>query len=181
MTEQEEQHILLDFAETELAVTHLAKKYKRDFYTIKRLLLTVFSEQELKERERRIKSKQKLLNNPMRGKCGLLHHNAKERTICSSGYIEVFAPDWYTGNTDGNKVYEHIVVYCSNNNLTELPPGHVIHHIDLSKDNNTPNNLCMMSIGCHVQFHRALNKGATTIHEWSSFQEEYEARRVYCS
>lgn len=176
MSSEEISDILLDF-ENYNNITYIRDKYNRDFNTVKRIILRYYTEQDIKDRERYIKSKQKTESNPMSGRAGMLHHNARERNITSLGYVEVFAPAWYEGPTDGNKCYEHTVVYCSEHGLSKIPEGYVVHHIDEDKTNNNPDNLGLMSIAAHVQFHRKLREGVTTIHDWSSFQEEYEARR----
>ncbi len=90
--------------------------------------------------------------NPMAGKKGLTHHNAKEITR-SMGYRTVFKPDWWTGKTTDNRLGEHIVVYCEHNGLTELPDKHIIHHIDGNVDNNQIENLQLLSISEHIKLH----------------------------
>lgn len=91
-------------------------------------------------------------SNPMSGKTGMKHHNAVEisRTV---GYRTVFKPDWWTGKTKDSRVYEHVYIYCSENNLTEVPPKHVIHHIDGNIDNNQIENLQLLTISEHVKLH----------------------------
>lgn len=70
----------------------------------------------------------------------------------------VTRPTWYTGKTScgtPNKgyVFEHIIVYCATHNITEVPKGFVIHHIDHNKNNNCPTNLVMMTGKEHKQHH----------------------------
>ncbi len=94
----------------------------------------------------------------MKGKTGMKHHNAVEVGINSAGYKTVFAPDWYSGKRDGNKVYEHILVYCEHNGFAFLPNGMVVHHLDENKQNNHPDNLVLVSIQDHRRIHAWLNK-----------------------
>jgi hypothetical protein len=101
---------------------------------------------------RRAKRSKLGTNNPMSGKTGMKHHNAVEVSRCM-GYRTVFKPDWWTGNAKDSRIYEHVLVYCSNNNLTILPPKHVIHHIDGNIDNNQLENLQLLTISEHIKLH----------------------------
>ena len=90
--------------------------------------------------------------NPMFGKCGEQHHNAVKisRTM---GYKTVFKPSWWTGKSKDNRIGEHIYIYCVHNNLTELPDKHIIHHKDHNIDNNSIDNLELLSISEHIKLH----------------------------
>lgn len=90
--------------------------------------------------------------NPMYNKKGAKHHNAVEISRCM-GYRTVFKPEWWESNTKDSRIYEHIYVYCKHNNMTHLPKGYVIHHIDGDIDNNTITNLQMLTISEHVKLH----------------------------
>lgn len=90
--------------------------------------------------------------NPMYGRKGFLHHNSIEVTRCM-GYRTVFKPEWWTGATKQHRIYEHVYVYCKENGMTELPKGHVIHHIDGNIDNNHISNLQILTISEHVKLH----------------------------
>lgn len=90
--------------------------------------------------------------NPMFGKKGSSHHNSVEDHRWN-GYKTVFKPDWWTGNRKQHRIYEHIYVYCSQNNLTCLPKGFIVHHKDENIDNNNIDNLQMMSVSDHIKLH----------------------------
>lgn len=144
---------------SDLGVQTIMQRYNRDYYTIKKIWLTTYHEGQFKLRTSRLCRLHKVGDkNPMSGKSGMLHHNAKEVTITSGGYIEVFAPDWYKGNKDGNKVLEHILVYCEHNGYAYLPTGMVVHHLDSNRQNNHPDNLVLVSIQDHRRIHAWLNK-----------------------
>lgn len=99
--------------------------------------------------------------NPMRGRTGLLHHNSTTEVTRCMGYKTVFTPDWWEGKRMSefkSRIYEHHYVYCSANNLTSLPKGFVIHHIDQNIDNNDISNLQMLSISEHIKLHWRLRK-----------------------
>ena len=91
-------------------------------------------------------------NNPMWGKKGKLHHNSVEGSRCM-GYKTVFKPEWWGSDVKDSRVYEHTYVYCVSNNLTHLPKGYVIHHIDGNIDNNCISNLQMLTISEHIKLH----------------------------
>ena len=51
-------------------------------------------------------------------------------------------------------------VYCKHHGLPKIPSGHVVHHIDENKDNNSINNLKLITRGEHMKIHpQALGKG----------------------
>lgn len=104
-------------------------------------------------------SKSKLGNkNPMFGKKGELHHNS-EKEVRVSGYKTVFMPDWWLGkDVKSNRMYEHHYVWAKFYNQTELPKGCCIHHIDLDIDNNTIENLQLLTISEHMQLHGYIRK-----------------------
>lgn len=132
-----------------------------------------FTQKERKERHARLSAESKIGDkNPMFGKHGMLHHNAVERNMTTQGYIEVWAPAWYTGNTDSGKVLEHILVWCEANGYTAVPEGWVVHHLDHSRDNNAADNLLLMTIGEHMAYHNTIDPvRATTILQRSRQQE----------
>lgn len=158
VSEQEHKEIV-ELFHSDLGVRAIMDKYSRDYYTIKKIWLTVYHEGQFKTRTSRLCKLHKIGDkNPMKGKTGMHHHNAVERTINSSNYVQVFAPDWYVGRKDGNKTYEHIISYCEHNGLSEIPKGMVVHHMDENKQNNHPDNLILLSIQDHRRIHAWLNK-----------------------
>lgn len=92
--------------------------------------------------------------NPMKGKFGHQHHNFIGRASDNKGYYTVARPDWWTGPNKG-RVFEHHVVYCLANGLTELPKGYVIHHIDHDPGNNDPSNLQLLTPSEHTKLHQS--------------------------
>ncbi len=91
-------------------------------------------------------------SNPMAGKTGNQHHNSVEESRCN-GYLTLFKPTWWTGKTKDSRIGKHIIVYCEHHGLTELPDKHIVHHRDGNVDNNSVDNLEMLSISEHVKLH----------------------------
>lgn len=106
-------------------------------------------------------------SNPMTGKTGTKHHNSVEGPTKSGPYLAIWAPVWWTGRADGGRVLLHQVIWCAANGHTELPKGHVVHHKDHNKSNNSVENLTLMTRKAHARHHAAYNffEGATTIPE----------------
>ena len=96
--------------------------------------------------------------NPMKGKYKEQHPNYKERVSDGRGYWMILRPEWYTGRTGCNHVFEHSVVMCKALGLTEIPAGFVIHHIDGDKHNNDISNLALMTNAAHSKLHQQLRK-----------------------
>lgn len=156
---EKEWNEIVELFHSDLGVQAIMQKYSRDYYTIKKIWLTSYNEGQFKARTSRLCRLHKLgEKNPMKGKTGMQHHNAIEKEINHNGYVMVFAPDWYSGQRDGNKVYEHILVYCEHNGYAFLPKGMVVHHLDENKQNNHPDNLILVSIQDHRRLHAWINK-----------------------
>lgn len=95
----------------------------------------------------------KLKQNPMRGKTKTRHHNAVNGPTKAGQYWAVWAPDWWTGSTDNNRVLLHQVVWAEANGATCVPKGYVVHHKDHNKNNNVPSNLELLSRRDHALHH----------------------------
>lgn len=97
--------------------------------------------------------------NHMFGKKGALHHNANLGISRTMGYKTVFKPEWFTGKgVKENRIYEHHFVWCKFYNHTEIPKGCVIHHIDMNIDNNSIENLQLLTISEHMKLHQEIRK-----------------------
>lgn len=102
--------------------------------------------------------------NPMYGKCREEHHNYKDRVSDGKGYYLVLKPDWYTGRTGSKHVFEHHVVYCEHNGLTEIDTSkYCVHHIDEDKTNNHIDNLLMLTYSDHSKLHQNISNKESKI------------------
>lgn len=115
-------------------------------------------------------------DNPMYGKTGDAHHNRKERVSDGKGYWLVLKPAWYTGRRGSKHVFEHHVVVCEALRLTQIPRGFVVHHCDENPQNNSFNNLVLLTMQGHTALHQELGR-ATTISKESTLKWA-EARGV---
>jgi hypothetical protein len=170
------QQRLFDMYTNRIAMHRIQGRLGISYVTLRRYLATKYTCAEIKSRAKELLAISKLgENNPMYGRCRMLHHNAKPRTTNSAGYIEVFSPLWYKGSTDGNKVYEHIVVYCATHALTLIQEGYIVHHLNGDRTYNCPSNLLLMTVSDHIKYHWLIRKGdtesATTILNRSRVQE----------
>ena len=118
------------------------------------------SKELLKARYKYSCSQSKLGNkNPMKDKTGTLHHNSVTHDVRVSGYKTVFAPSWWQGSkVKSGRIFEHHFVWASAYNQVAIPKKFCIHHIDLNKDNNTIENLQLLSISDHMKLHSEIRK-----------------------
>lgn len=85
------------------------------------------------------------------------HHNWKGgRLIDRCGYVRVLAPEHPMALGSGY-VLEHVLVACKMIGRT-LRKNEVVHHKDENRQNNSPENLQVMTRGAHVRLHKALNQ-----------------------
>lgn len=89
-----------------------------------------------------------------------------KRYVGTHGYVMVPAPSWWkgtrtTGNYAQGKGYarEHHLIFCQANNLTSLPKGFVIHHVNHNKVDNRLENLQLMTQSEHAKHHRNNERG----------------------
>jgi DNA-binding Lrp family transcriptional regulator len=141
---------LLDFSKTQ---QDIAKKFGVSKDTVGRLIKQL-PECVRKERYSKINHYAKLgSKNPMKGKERMEHHNAKNKTS-SSGYLLVWAPDWWEGHRPHpNRAFEHHINWAIAHSKTKVPPKHVIHHKDENKQNNSADNLECMTRAEHMRLH----------------------------
>lgn len=142
---------------TDLSVNEIEKTLKhRD---VMGFIIDNYSKDYREARHRRLLSQQKLGDgNPMSGKCDTQHPNYKGLVSDGKGYFMILKPDWYTGRKGCKHIYYHHYIWCKYNNITQIPDGFVVHHIDLDKTNNDINNLALMTVSAHARLHQMLNK-----------------------
>lgn len=78
------------------------------------------------------------------------------------GYRLVRRPDHPNANSSGY-VYEHIAVAVAEEGLDALPAGHCVHHINLIKDDNEPDNLVIADHKTHQAYHTQLEELAVRL------------------
>ena len=103
------------------------------------LLKNTFTKEEFQLRKSKLRSRQQQQDKNSCWKGGKIN---------DAGYWLVNAPDWYEGSP-GNKVTrrvkEHILVYCEAHNLSKIPKGQHVQHIDGNKTNNDITNLQLLT------------------------------------
>lgn len=78
-------------------------------------------------------------------------HKVGTRKITSSGYVAVYMPDHPRAGIK-RTVYEHTLV-MERILGRYLEKGEVVHHIDLNKSNNSPDNLMLLTNEEHARLH----------------------------
>ena len=72
-----------------------------------------------------------------------------------NGYINIYMPNHPLATTNG-MVYEHVLV-AEQKIGRPLKKGETVHHIDHSRDNNSPENLLVFASNAeHAAFHKGI-------------------------
>lgn len=152
---------ILKLFHSEKTLTQIRKEVGIRYNIIADLWKQEYGEEAFNERKRLRYRQSKLKdNNPMKGKYKREHHNYKDTDRISSrkGYSRVRAPEWYEGSTWMGYVDEHVIVYCETRDLKKLPEGFVVHHLDMVKTNNSPDNLVMLTNSDHRLLHAWIDR-----------------------
>lgn len=96
-------------------------------------------------------------NNNWKGGSYLMPSTRKNSLFLTSGYKMVYNPEHEHAQSAGY-VYEHILVALKKYCLKRLPKEYCVHHIDLRKTNNSPENLCLMTRQEHSKAHNRLEE-----------------------
>lgn len=146
------------FENTNMRTVEICEVLRREFSLShsqsKDLLLITYSNSIRKARGSKLRST--LLTGT---KLGEEHHNWKGGSRIDSGYVICTKPIWYTGKAPNGEVALHILTYCENHGLTEIPKGYDVHHKDFDKLNNAPENLELLTRSEHMRLHRLKSKG----------------------
>lgn len=146
---------ILDAYDQDMPIDAIVKSFRHDYTTVRQAILTKYSVEDLKTRFKRLcaERKQGALN-PMFGRHRSKHPNYVEVQTTHSGYLRTRnIPEWYTGPNKDGRVYLHRLKYCEYHGLTDLPAGYVVHHIDGHKQNNSKENLELLSVSEHMTHH----------------------------
>lgn len=77
------------------------------------------------------------------------------KTFINKGYLFVRPTEWYTGKLNGGFVAAHVLIACAAAEITRVPDGYDVHHIDYDKLNNDPHNLQVLTHSDHAKLHAA--------------------------
>lgn len=155
-----ESEIIKLYNETELTIQEITDKVEGTFKHTWNVIQRNFSEEKRKARKTKCYSNSKTgIKNPQFGKKEEDTANWKGgiRTR-KDGYITVVKPEWWTTRESYGHIFLHHYIYCIENNMTSIPKGFVVHHIDEDITNNTIENLQMLSLSEHMKLHAELRK-----------------------
>lgn len=82
-------------------------------------------------------------------------YSHKEKIRSKAGYVLIYAPDHPRANK--NRVFEHILVWETANNM-RIPDGYVVHHKNGIKDDNRIENPLLMTNEEHTIHHHVNRK-----------------------
>lgn len=89
--------------------------------------------------------------------------NRVTERVTSKGYKQIYVPDHPRADKRGF-VMEHIVVFEDATGVM-VPLNCCVHHLNEDKQDNRPENLCMMENGAHTAFHHQGSKRSSETKE----------------
>jgi hypothetical protein len=142
------------FLTEEGTLEELAKRHNTTYKVVWGIISRNFTKEERKARKSKNYRLSKLGDkNPMKGKCGELHHVFKGEVSDCKGYLLYLKPKWYTGRKHSKHIFYHNLVLCEALGITEIPLGWCVHHIDGNPLNNNINNLALLRTSAHTRLH----------------------------
>lgn len=158
------------YENTELTQAQIAAQLNLTERQVYKRIKKLYSSAYRKQRKVKSYRNSKLGNkNPMFNKLREKHHSYIGVVSDNKGYWMCVKPAWYTGRKHSKHVFEHHIVVCENLGLTEIPKGWNVHHCDHNPQNNSFNNLVLLTMSDHSKLHSYL-KGATTISKESTLK-----------
>jgi HNH endonuclease len=146
------------YENTEEPIHEIASLLCVSIKSINKYIKYHYSEEYQTERSRKCYRNSKLgNNNPMKGNFLEKHPRYIGEVSDHKGYLIQVKPAWYTGRNKSHHVFVHHVVLCQALDITEIPRGFCVHHIDGDKMNNSLNNLSLQTLGAHQRLHRMQN------------------------
>ena len=144
---------------TELSHAHIAARVGVHQTTVSNYARANYSPEYCKARACRSRSNCKRGDlNPLWGRRGEAGVNYRGGVTHMRGYVMLLRPGWYTGRGSGRGgvqyVEEHRLVVCQQLGLSKIPDGWHVHHCDGVKDNNSFENLVLLSHADHNSLHK---------------------------
>ena len=101
-------------------------------------------------------------NNNWRGGRTLQPATPRRSVYGDRGYVMAYRPGHPHARANGY-VAEHTLVAMETEQLERIPKGHCVHHINLKKDDNTPDNLSVCDHSTHQLYHTQLEELAVKL------------------
>lgn len=142
------------FEFSDLTIERIAEEVGLTFKQVYTQISKLYTKEERQIRKKQCYRNSKLGDkNPMRNKCGELHHNYIGDISDGKGYELVLKPIWYAGRKGTKHIFKHHLVICEALAIREIPKGWCVHHIDGNKVNNKLENLALMTTSAHNRLH----------------------------
>ena len=146
------------FVNTDTPLNTICKEARIKYYQLQEILHKHFSQYDIDQRKAKLyRASKQGTDNPMSGRYKENHPNYKGIVVDGNGYLMQLKPEWYTGRAKSKYVFVHSVVMCEHLQITEIPKGFVVHHIDGNPCNNDIDNLALMTISAHSKLHQMIN------------------------
>lgn len=159
VSEEQKQLICTLFKTTSMPLRGIREEVGIRYRTVLDVIEENFSQYERDQRKHLLYQNSKLGDkNPMFGKCDEEHHNYIGVISDGKGYLIVLKPEWYTGRRGSKHVFLHSVVMCEYLDITEIPKGFCVHHIDGNPKNNDISNLCLLTVEARSKLHQIQRK-----------------------
>jgi len=172
-----EEELARDYIDLGMTQIEIAAKYG----TSQKVVWRAMNKMGIPRRKAAKRNQQGAANSTWRGGRVLVAKSKRqrgERASFGNGYYYVLDPGHPNAGA-GGYVAEHIVVATAARG-TPLAKGEVVHHVDLNKHNNAPENLAIATRKTHADWHSQLEEIAVSFMREGrvTFDPEVGYRRV---
>jgi len=137
-----------------LGLEDMARKLRVRYTHVQQIIAAHFTQEEITYREGLSRSKAKETHFSLSPDLMEEIHKQAHYTPDGKGYLLMLKPFWVTGKVGSKHIYVHQVVMMENLQITCIPAGFVVHHVNGDRTDNRIGNLALLTNEAHLKQHQ---------------------------